>query len=164
MHRRHLLLAAPTLLLAGCAALPGRDPVRVQLAGLDPLESEGLELRFLCRLRVQNPNDTAIDYRGVAVDLRVRGSPFASGVSDAAGTIPAFGEAVVQIPITISAINMARVVIGFAMGEGPRKVDYVMNGKLGGGPFGTQRFTSSGELTLPGTGGTSSGTADPARS
>lgn len=163
MHRRHLLLAPPALLLAGCATLPGRDPVRVQLAGLDPLEGEGLELRFLCRLRVQNPNDTPIDFRGVALDLRVRGSLFASGVSDASGTVPAFGEAVVQLPVTVSAINMARVVIGFAMGDGPRKVDYVMTGKLGGGPFGTMRFESSGELTLPGTEGTRSGVAGPPR-
>lgn len=150
MRRRPVLAALPAL-LAACASLPGRDPVKVQLAGLDPLEGEGLELRFLCRLRIQNPNDAPVDFRGVSVDLRVRGSNFASGVSDVAGTVPAFGETVVQVPVTISAINMARVVIGFAMGDGPRKVDYVMNGKLGGGAFGTMRFESSGEITLPGT-------------
>lgn len=150
MKRRVALLGAPLFLLAGCAALPGRDPVRVQLAGLDPLQSEGLELRFLCRLRVQNPNDTPVDYNGLALDLRVRGQHFASGVSDARGTVPAFGEAVVSLPITVSAVNIARLVIGMATGQESRRLDYVMTGKLGGGPFGTMRFESSGEMTLPG--------------
>lgn len=152
MYRRLLLRCTPALLLAGCAALPGRDPVRVQLAGLDPLQSEGLELRFLCRLRVQNPNDFAIDYNGLALDLRVRGQHFASGVSDARGTVPAYGEAVVALPVTVSAVNIARLVINMATGQESRRVDYVMTGKLGGGPFGTMRFESSGEMTLPGTG------------
>lgn len=153
MNRRHAVLAAPALLLAGCAGFPGRDPVRVQLAGLDPLEGEGLEMRFLCRLRVQNPNDAAIRFSGVAIDLQVRGHPFASGVSDEAGTVPAFGEALVSVPLSVSAVSMARLAIGLAMGNEPRRFDYVMNGKLGGGPFGTLRFESRGELSLPGTSG-----------
>ena len=152
MDRRNVLRAAPAalLLLVGCAALPGHDAVKVQLAGLEPLEGEALEMRFLCRLRVQNPNDTPIEFRGVAVDLRVRGSAFASGVADTAGTVPAFGETLVQLPVTVSAIDLARIMIGFALGEGPPRLDYVMNGKLGSGAFGALRFRSSGEIAWPG--------------
>lgn len=157
MDRRSALFSLSAL-LAACASLPGRDPVKVQLAGLDSLgDSQGLEVRFLARLRVQNPNDTPVEFSGVAIDVRIRGSNFASGVSDASGTVPAFGETVVSVPVTVSAVNIARMVIGFAMAnEPPQKVDYAMTGKLGGGPFGTIRFESRGEVNLPTAGGTRS--------
>ncbi|HET7524769.1 MAG TPA: LEA type 2 family protein, partial [Burkholderiaceae bacterium] len=87
--RRRIVALAPALaLLSACAVMPGSDPVQVQVVGVDPLQGEGLELRFLCKLRVQNPNDTPITYNGIYLELEVRGSTFATGVSDASGTVP----------------------------------------------------------------------------
>ena len=51
--------------MMGCAALQGRDPLNVSVAGIEPLQGEGLELRLLVKLRVQNPNDAPVDYNGV---------------------------------------------------------------------------------------------------
>jgi LEA14-like dessication related protein len=128
----------------------GGDPLRVQVVGLEALPGEGMELRFAAKLRVQNPNETPVDYDGVAVDLEVRGSAFASGVSDARGTIPRYGEAVVTVPVTVSAFAMMRQAMGFASGD-RSKIDYVLRGKVGGSTFGSVRFESRGQLELPGT-------------
>ena len=145
MIRRRLALqsAAALALLAGCAGLPWQQPVNVQVVDLQALDGQALELRFLCVLRVQNPNDHDIRFSGVALDLQVRGSPFATGVSDIAGTLPRYGEVLVAVPVSASAMNMARVAIGLFLNERPR-LDYVLRGHVG-----SARFESSGELTLP---------------
>ena len=53
--------------LGGCAGWPGGEPLRVTLADVDSLPGEGMELRLLLQLRVQNPNASAIEYQGVSV-------------------------------------------------------------------------------------------------
>src|SRR4051812_19638885 len=82
--------------LFGCASLTQRDPVQVYVAGIEPLQGEGIELRMKIVLRVQNPNDVPIDYSGVYLSLDVEGRTLASGVSEMAGSIPRFGESVIS--------------------------------------------------------------------
>ena len=135
-------------LVAGCATL-GRDPVQVQVVGLEPLEGEGMELRFLCKLRVQNPNDTPIEFNGIYLDLQVRGSSLATGVSDATGTVPRYGEVVLEVPVTASAFRIVRQAIGLYNSGDRSRIDYVLKGKIGGPLFGSVPFESHGELTLP---------------
>lgn len=159
--RRRALLAAVALapfLLSACATLPGRDPPVVTVAGLEPLPGEGMEMRMLVKLRVQNPNDAPIDYNGASVQLQVFGKSFASGVSDAAGTVPRFGESVVSIPVTISMFAIARQAMS-AMGTGkvPDRVPYELSGKLSGSLFSSVRFSSKGELELPKSAGSAAG-------
>jgi LEA14-like dessication related protein len=62
-----------TMVLAGCAALGVREPLKVSLAGIEPLEGAGMEARFLARIRVQNPNDAPIAYDGLSVDVELNG-------------------------------------------------------------------------------------------
>ena len=62
------------LTLAGCAAFFKHDPLNVQVAGIQPLPGEGLELRMAVKLRVQNPNDRPLDYDGIALELEIHGS------------------------------------------------------------------------------------------
>jgi LEA14-like dessication related protein len=38
---------------------------------------------------VQNPNESPIDYNGIAINLEVNGQPLAAGVSDQQGTLAA---------------------------------------------------------------------------
>ena len=149
MIRRHALLALAGA-VAGCASV-NHDPVQVQVVDIDAMEGEGMEARFLCKLRVQNPNDSPIDFDGIYVDLEVRGSSFATGVSDEHGTIPRFGEVVVGVPVTVSALRVARQAIGmFMASSGERsKVDYVLKGKISGPGWSAVRFESKGELNLP---------------
>jgi len=144
-----VLLACEALLSAGCASLQGRDPIQVIVAGVEPLQGEGLELRMLVKLRIQNPNDLPLDFNGVSVELDVQGKRFATGVSDAAGSVPRFGEAIVDVPVSISVFRIARQAIGVMTNEYRGKLAYEMTGKLAGPAFNSVRFQSEGELTLP---------------
>jgi LEA14-like dessication related protein len=137
------------LTLHGCASLQGRDPLQVTVAGIEPLQGEGLELRLLVKLRVQNPNDAPIEYSGVALEMAVQGKAFASGVSDTAGSVPRYGEAVIDVPVAISAFRMIRQAMGAMQGGGTGKITYEMKGKLGGSMFGGARFATTGEFEMP---------------
>jgi LEA14-like dessication related protein len=143
-----LLLTA--LMLSACASMPSKDPLQVSVAGIESMPGEGMELRLLVKLRIQNPNDAPVEFNGISLSLDVMGRDFASGVSDQAGTVPRFGEAVVAVPVTVSLMRMARQVIGMLDGKPVDKVTYSLTGKLNGvSLFGTQRFSSKGELELP---------------
>ena len=144
-----LLASSASLTLVGCAALPRQDPLSIAVAGIEPLPGEGLELRLAIRVRIQNPNDSAIEYTGAALTLGLNGRRLASGVSSAVGTVPRYGEAVLTIPVTISAFDMARQMLGFANAAGDCDVRYRVRGKLEGGWFGTRRFSSEGTFELP---------------
>jgi LEA14-like dessication related protein len=145
-----LLTLASTLGAAsGCASLQSRDPLQVAVAGIEPLQGQGLELRLLVKLRVQNPNDAPVDYNGVAVEMNVQGKTFASGVSDAHGSVPRFGEAVIGVPVSISAFRMARQAFGMMKGGAPDKIKYELKGKLNGSVLKTLRFQSQGEFEFP---------------
>ncbi len=151
LSRLHLLvLALLALSLSACALLPSHDPLEVQVAGIQPLPGEGLELRLLVKLRLLNPNDAAVDYDGVALSLSVNDRRLASGVSDQRGSVPRFGERVLSVPVTISALSVARQALGLADGSRLDALPYVLRGKLGGGLLGTRRFTDKGTLDLSG--------------
>jgi LEA14-like dessication related protein len=135
--------------LSSCASLAPRDPLRIDLVGLEPLPAQGMEMRFAVVLRVQNPNDAAIDYDGLALQLDVNDQPLASGVSDQSGQVPRYGEALLRIPLTISAFSVLRqawAASGYPNGRG---LPFELRGKLGGGLLGTTRFSDAGTLNWP---------------
>jgi hypothetical protein len=142
-----LLLASA---LSACAGLQPRDPVQVTIADIESLPGEGMEMRMLVKLRVQNPNDAPIEYNGVYLKLDVLDKSFATGVSDERGSIPRFGESIISVPITISTLRMAVQALGMVGSGGSfEKLSYKMEGKLGGSAFTSTRFQAQGELTLP---------------
>lgn len=136
------------LLLAACAALSPRDPLFIDVAGIEQVPGEGMELNLAVRIRVQNPNDTAVEYNGVALALDINGRSLASGVSDDVGVVPRYGQRVFTIPVTISAFDVARQVFGAMNAEDPEEVRYRVRGKLEGGLFGTRRFDDEGLFRL----------------
>ena len=135
--------------LAGCASLIQREPVRINVVGLEPLPGAGMEMRFAVKLRVQNPNEAAIDFDGLALELDLNGKPFATGVSDRKGSVPRFGEALVEIPVSVSAIAVVRQALGVIEGEPKTEVPYTLRGRLAGGLLGSTRFSDAGTLKLP---------------
>lgn len=145
-------LALVTLTLNGCAGFFGGDPVRVNVAGIEPMEGQGLEMRFNVKLRVQNPNDSAVSFNGVSLDLELNGKPFASGVSDQAGSVPRYGETVVNVPLTVPAFAAVRQAFAFAGATQTGQIPYILRGKLAGGLIGTTRFVDQGTLSLPSSG------------
>lgn len=148
---RYMRLLMLLLCLGGCAGMPGREPIQVAVAGLESLPGEGMEARMLLKLRVQNPNDTPIEYDGISLKLEVQGKTFATGVSDARGSIPRFGEGVIEVPMTVSAMSFTFHAFGMMRNGGSiDKLDYRLSGRLGGSAFGAQSFASEGQLSLPG--------------
>lgn len=135
--------------LAACAGMPGRDPVQVSVAGIESLPGEGLEMRMLVKLRVQNPNDAPIEYDGVYVNLDVMDRTFATGVSDQRGSVPRYGEAIVGVPVTVSVLRVALNVFRMLDTKQADQVSYKLSGKLNGPAFGATRFEAQGSLTLP---------------
>lgn len=145
--RRAALLALP-LLLAGCASVIHREPPKVDVVGIEPLAGQGLELRLAVKLRVLNPNDIAIDYDGLYLELDVRGKNFARGVSNERGSVPRFGETVLSVPVTVPAMSALTQGLGIARGDrGP--IAYQVRGTISGPLFSSHRFKSDGEFSLP---------------
>jgi LEA14-like dessication related protein len=143
--RRWLALGAALTFLGGCTALAGRDPLEVTVAGIEPMpeKGEGLELRLLVKLRVLNPNTTPVGYDGAYVKVEVQDRTFASGVSNAGGSIPGFSEAVVEVPVTVSMFRMVRQIVGLKTEAPAEQIRYSMSGKLG-----SHRFSARGEFSL----------------
>jgi LEA14-like dessication related protein len=156
MPRRRLAVfaALPLLALAGCAALAGREPVRVIVVDVSSLPGAGMEMRLGLTLRIQNPNAVPLEFDGVSVTLEVRGAAFATGVASERGSVAAFGEQLVTVPVSIGALATLRQLFGWVTDDSPR-LDYVMRGRLGGGLLGGVPFESRGELQLPKGSGTS---------
>jgi len=151
MVRALILLTAAALGLAGCALFKRTDPPQVTLVGVEPAASgasEGLEARMQLKLRVQNPNDTSIEYNGVYVELDVQNKSLASGVSNQSGTVPAFGETVIGVPVQVSYLGIAGQAMGLLSGKSFDRVTYEMRGKLNSTTSGTVGFKSKGELNL----------------
>lgn len=146
-----LLLAFIVAAFSGCAGLLLREPLKVTVADVAPLPSEGLEARFQVTLRVQNPNDVAIRYDGLSVDLELAGLAFGSGVSNAQGEVPRFGEALIRVPVTVPFTSLLRQLFALpGRGEKPRDaIDYKVSGRLGGVGLGGVRFDAGGQLKLP---------------
>ena len=154
---RYLLpiVAIFIILLGGCATLSGGDGPNVQVVGMEALPSEGLEVRFALKLRVQNPNETPLMYDGMSVRLDLDGRGLANGVSNTSGEIPRFSDAVLTVPVSISAFSVVRQLLARAdamQGEGTvnQPIAYSLKGKLGApeGSFGAVRFSDMGDLTI----------------
>lgn len=149
MKRSLLVISALIFCLSACAGLRPQEPLRISVAGLEPLEGKGMEARFAVSLRIQNHGGVPLDYDGVAIDLDLRGMSFASGVSDQQGTIPRFGETVIIVPVTVPATAIIRHVFRLATGD-HRQTDYELRGQLGAPGFAIgYHFDVKGEIALP---------------
>ena len=107
-----------------------------------------MEIRLRVALRIQNPNDVPVEFRGTALDLDLNGRRAASGVSDAAGSVPRYGETLIYVPVTISAFNMVNPLFGFMNSENSDQISYRVSGKLEGGFLNTRRFSDDGTFSL----------------
>lgn len=147
-----MLLALPAAaLLGGCAAFGG-ETLDVSLVGLEPLGGEGLEMRLQAKLRLMNAGNTEVAFDGISLELELRGNRLAGGVSPQAGRIPRFGELVVTVPVSVSALAVLREAFALARQAGGTrtKLEFAARGRLGGtGPFGGRSFAGRGEIEWP---------------
>lgn len=139
------------LILAGCAGIkPGFETPRVSLVALEPLDVQLFEQRYGLRLRIQNPNDTELRIKGLDYEVELNGETFGTGVSNAAATVPAYGEATLDLTMVS---NLARVLNQFdqLLRDDAPSLDYAIRGKLSlDGLLLALPFSREGSLTLPG--------------
>ena len=147
---RAALALAFGVVLPGCSALGPREKVKVTVIGLELLSFHALELRLALQLRVQNPNDVALSYDGLEFELAVNGKPLATGLTDAKGSVPRHGEAVITLPVSVSALEAVRQIRALSRADAKETaLPYVLRGKLGAGWLGQLPFERSGVLNLP---------------
>ncbi|MFC1535358.1 LEA type 2 family protein, partial [Thermodesulfobacteriota bacterium] len=79
------------------------------------------------QLRVLNPNDTSIIAKGINFDLEINNNHLATGVSNAAIEIPAFGTAILPIEVFTSAFNVVRNIIALS---DKKTLKYKIKGRL----------------------------------
>lgn len=148
--------ALPAIALtAGCALLPWSAAApSAHLLGLEHVAGEPLERRLVVRLRVQNPNPKPVEFKGLALTLDLNNRAVAAGVLSATGTLPAHGETLLNVPVTVSASAEVLQMLGF-MDRLPRgDVPYLVKGRFTGGMvervLGTEAsFEATGSVRLP---------------
>lgn len=143
---RWLGLWLGALLLAGCATLAGiSEKPRVSLKSVEPLEVGFFEQRFLLRLRVENPNPVTIPIQGLSFSVDLNGQHFADGLSDKAVTLPALGEAVLEVKASTSLGRVLRQLRELS-NDSRTALDYHITGKLHGAGLGGVPFESRGQI------------------
>ncbi|MBM9615957.1 LEA type 2 family protein [Desulfobulbus rhabdoformis] len=145
--------------LTGCSGLYGlKEDPKISLADIRIQEVKALEGIFLIKLRILNPNDVAIDLRGVNCDLEINKRHFASGVGDSSQTVPAYGTAIIPVEVYASVLDLISSVsdLMHSAGKLPSKdhpLPYTLRGFVRVGLHGFSKeipFTSTGELSLKG--------------
>jgi LEA14-like dessication related protein len=86
-----------------------------------------LQQKFAVKLNIQNPNDRELPVHGLHVELNVGGEQIASGVSDHAIVVPAFGESDFDMTITAN-IALALLKLQDKANQHADSIDYVLTG------------------------------------
>lgn len=140
------------LLLQGCATIGSHfEKPTITASDLKISQIKALEAVFLLKLRVMNPNDFALDIRGLSCELNIEGSHFATGIGNDQLEIPAYGTQIVPVTVYASMIDVVGSVIQFLQGAGQQHpLQYELTGKVRLGGYGAVPFSSRGTLNLSG--------------
>ena len=144
---RYPVLALLIALLGACATLgPYKEPPRVSLASIQPKEMGLLEQRYGLQLRILNPNDTAIPLEGLSYTLEINCREFAYGVSRQSVSIPAYGEAMLDVDVVSNLLNVLQQMQGLSA-EKRSSLKYRLSGKMSlTSRVGSLPFDYQGEL------------------
>ena len=125
-----LALTFVIVMLAACSTLnPYREPLRVNLVAIQPLDMTLLEQRYALRVRIQNPNESELAVNGVSFDLELNGQDFAHGVSADPFLVPGFGEQVVTVNVVSTLFAVVRQVQELQAGQ-LTSLQYRLSGRL----------------------------------
>lgn len=135
----------PRELAAAPLALEPLEAPYVHVSNVVPLDSTVFEQRMRIDLRVQNPNDFALQFSGLRFDLEVNGEPFAKGLTDAKFTIPRLQQAVVAVITTTTFLDLVRQIQALDTRE---SLGYRISGRffLAGPDAGNLDFERTGRL------------------
>lgn len=152
--RKFLGLLATVLLTGGCALLQDDlQPPAVNLVALSPESGSLSELRFRCRLRLDNPNDVALPIAGGELELTLAERVAARGKLDDDVTIPAFESREVDAIVSIDVMSAVSIISALA-DDPSAMLHYKVEGYVDVAitRLGRIRFADSGEFSLTGAG------------
>lgn len=140
-----LLITLLSGLLGACTSLglDSFDEPEVELVGLAPLASQGMEARFLVTLRITNPNAIPLEINGMAYDLSIRDSKVLSGVSSQPLRVDAYGESTAELEVAAGMLGSLALLRDLISSPPDGGLPYTLNAKLSrkgiGGAFRVRR-------------------------
>jgi LEA14-like dessication related protein len=143
-------LALLVLAISGCASLHRQiEEPSLSIVGLEIVDLGLLQQRYAVTLNVQNPNPLTLPVSGMSYALQVGGKDFARGVTSKPFTLPAYGEAQVQVDLTTNLLDSVRRIQAL-LDSGMETVGYSLTGRLQVDlPFvGAVPFQNRGEINL----------------
>jgi LEA14-like dessication related protein len=125
--KRLLLVGVATAGAVACSLVAPRfERPTLSVVSIELVGGNLLHQNFLVKFNVQNPNDRALPVTGLHAELNVMGERIATGVSNRAFVVPAYGAT--EFDMNISA-NLALVVLKLKGRSGsPDSIDYDMSG------------------------------------
>jgi LEA14-like dessication related protein len=127
---RCAVLVLSTVVVSGCAGLGAyRESPRVSLVSIQPKEMGVLEQRYGLQLRILNPNDTALPVTGMQYSLQINDREFAYGVSRQPVSIPAYGEAVLDVDVVSNLLKVLQQIQEASTGK-QESLKYRISGSL----------------------------------
>jgi LEA14-like dessication related protein len=149
---RLLKIFALSLALCGCSLVaPKFTRPNVTVISIEMRGGNLLQQSFAVKLNIQNPNDRALPVRGLHTELNVGGEQIASGVSDRAVVVPAFGDAEFDMTITAN-LALALLKLTDKANQNTGSIDYDLTGEASIDlPFmRSLPFHQSGTFKIPG--------------
>lgn len=118
------------VMLSACAALRSAiETPHVTLNNLQVLDMTLLEQRYAVTLRVQNPNPIPLPITGMNFQLDINDAELGRGVTNEAVTVPAYGEALVEIRLVSNLMRIFNQIRGLENGKG-QSLRYRLSGGL----------------------------------
>ena len=116
------------LALGACSLLaPKINRPNISVVGIEMRSGNLLSQNFAVKLHIQNPNYRDLPVSGLHVELRVGGDQIASGVSDHAFIVPAFGESDFDMTITAN-VALAFLKLSDKLNQNAEAIDYELTG------------------------------------
>ena len=138
------------IVLSTCTSLhPHFEKPQVSVSSFKVLPSSSMNPSFEIGLRVINPNNIALNLKGIAYSASIEGNEVFSGVANQLPIIPAYGEEEVKLKAQADLFGGLRL---FADLLKPREtpIGYTLKVKLDIGTFAFPIFiTQQGVLTMP---------------
>lgn len=119
------------LLNAGCAAIPGTKPLppKVSLIGVRPLNLSLTKQKLAFKLKVVNPNRFDLPMESLQFAASFAGQEIAKGSSDKPVTLPARGEAELEVTVNAGIVQVLERFRSMIEG-GTIELDYGVKGTV----------------------------------
>ena len=122
------------VLLSACSTFGQRDPLRIDLVGLEPCRGKAWRCASWSSCGYRTPTTSRSNTTASPSTSTSTASP-GQRRQRPTGEVPRFGERVVSVPLTVSAFSAFRQAWGLSNNAPIQGMPYVVKGKLAGGLF-----------------------------